>query len=67
VADVKQQQEESERACREQVEELTLLQIHGSELCLAIVGPPRVRSHLSEGMQITVLRHTEMAEQLAAL
>jgi hypothetical protein len=49
------------------VEELTLLQTWGSELCLAIVGPLRVRSHLSKGMQIIGLCHTEMAEQLATL
>jgi hypothetical protein len=33
----------------------------GSELCQAIVDPPKVRSHLSEGMQMTTLRHTEIA------
>jgi hypothetical protein len=31
------------------------------------IGPPRVRSHMSEGMWITALRHTEMEEELAAL
>jgi hypothetical protein len=45
--------EEFEREHREQFEELTLLQTQGYELCLAIVGPPRVRNHLSEGMQIS--------------
>jgi chromosome segregation ATPase len=50
VADTERWQEESNRKCQEWVEELTLLQARGSELCQAIVGPPRVRSHLSEGM-----------------
>jgi hypothetical protein len=36
--------------CWERVEELTFLQTQGSEICLDIVGPLRVRSHLSEGM-----------------
>jgi hypothetical protein len=44
-----------------------LLQTQGSELCLAIVGAPRVRNHLSEGMRLTALRHTEMARELAVL
>jgi hypothetical protein len=39
----------------------SFLQTKGSELYLTIVGPPRVRNHLSEGMHITVLRHTDMA------
>jgi hypothetical protein len=38
------------------------IQLHGH-----LVGPLRVRSHLSEGMRIAVLLHTKMAEQLAAL
>jgi hypothetical protein len=59
--------EESKRKCQEWVEELTLLQAWGSELCQAIVGHPRVRSHLSEGMRITTLHHAEMAKQLAVL
>jgi hypothetical protein len=37
----------SERERQEQFEELTLLQTRGSKLCLAIVGPPQVRNHLS--------------------
>jgi hypothetical protein len=31
------------------------------------VGPPMVRGHLSEGMRISLVRHTEMAEQLIML
>jgi hypothetical protein len=55
------------REHREQFEELILLQTRGFELCLAIVGPPRVRNHLLEGMRTVALRHTEMAGELAAL
>jgi hypothetical protein len=36
-------------------------------LCLAIVSPPRVRNHLSEGMLITDIHHTEMARELTVL
>jgi hypothetical protein len=43
------------------------LQTRGSELCLAIVGPLRVRSHLSVEMRIASLQHIEMAGELAAL
>jgi hypothetical protein len=49
-----------------QFEELTLLQTQGSKLCHAIVSPPWSRHHLSEGMQLATLRHTEMAGELAA-
>jgi hypothetical protein len=56
-----------ERERQEQFEELTLLQTSGSELCLAIFGPPRVRNQLSEGMRLVTLRHTEMAGELSAL
>jgi hypothetical protein len=58
-------QETSEREHRACFEELTLLQTQGSELCHAIVGPPRAK-HLSEGMQLVALHHTEMAGELAA-
>jgi hypothetical protein len=58
--------EESERDFREQFEELTHLQARGSELsCHSI--PLRVRNHLSEGMQISTLSHTKMAEEVATL
>jgi hypothetical protein len=67
AADAEWQREVSEREHREQSEELTLLHNQGSELCLAIVGSPRVRNHLSEGMWITTLRHTEMARELVVL
>jgi hypothetical protein len=60
-------QEVSKREHREQFKELTLLQTRGSELCHIIVRPPWVRCHLTEGMQLVALRHTEMAGELAAL
>jgi hypothetical protein len=59
--------EVSERGCQEQFEKLTLRHSRGSELCHAIISPPRPRHHLSEGMRIATLRHTEMAGELAAL
>jgi hypothetical protein len=43
VADADRQWEEAQRECRELVQELTLLQTRGSELCQAIVGPLKVR------------------------
>jgi hypothetical protein len=49
VDDAKHRWEVSERECWKHFEEVTLLQTRGSELCLAIVRPPRVRNHLSEG------------------
>jgi hypothetical protein len=36
-------------------------------LCLAIVGPSQVRSHLSARMWAAALCHTKMAGELAAL
>jgi hypothetical protein len=36
----------------------------GSELCLAIVDPPMVWSHLSKGMWIATVHHVEMAGHL---
>jgi hypothetical protein len=59
--------EVSKGECHEQFEELTLLQNQGSELCLAIVGPPKVRNPLSEGMRVATFLHTEMARELAML
>jgi hypothetical protein len=59
-----QAQEVSERERLEQFEELTILQIQGSELCHAIIGPPQARHHLSEGKRLAALHHTEMAEEL---
>jgi hypothetical protein len=56
-----------EKGHREHFEELTLLQTWDSDLCLAIIGPPRVRNHLSEGMHTIALHHTEMARELAML
>jgi hypothetical protein len=58
TADVVRRWEMSKRECQQHFEELTLLRTQGFELCLAIVGPPRVRNHLSEGMRLAVLRHT---------
>jgi hypothetical protein len=52
---------------REQFEELTLLQTWGLELCLAIVGPPQVRNHLSKEMHSAALCHIEMDGELVTL
>jgi hypothetical protein len=57
----------SEREHRQQFVYLTLLQTRGSELCHAIIGPPRVRNHLSEGMRIAALHHTKMVKELTVL
>jgi hypothetical protein len=59
--------EVSEREHREQFEEFTLLQSRVSELCHAIIDTPRAMHHLSEGMWLVALRHTEMARVLATL
>jgi hypothetical protein len=57
----------SERECQEQFEELTLRQTRGSELCHAIIVPPWARHHLTKGMLLAALHHTEMVGVLAAL
>jgi hypothetical protein len=67
AADAERQRDESERGHREQLEEFTLLQTRGSKLCFAIIGPIRMRNHLSEGMQIAALHHTEMVGEFATL
>jgi hypothetical protein len=67
AVDAEWRREESEREHQEQFEELTLLQTRGSELCLAIISPPRVRNHLSKGMWIAAFHHTEMAREHAVL
>jgi hypothetical protein len=59
--------EVSERERREQFEELTFVQTRGFELCHAIVGSPRARHRLSEGVRLATLCHTEMAIELTAL
>jgi hypothetical protein len=59
-----QAQEVFERERLEQFEELTILQIQGSELCHAVIGPPQARHHLSDGKHLAALHHTEMAEEL---
>jgi hypothetical protein len=67
AADAEQQREESKRAHQEQFEEPTLLHTRGSELCLSIICPPRVRNQLLEGMRIATLCHAEIAGKLATL
>jgi hypothetical protein len=67
AVDAERQLDESERGCQEKLEELTILQTRDSELCFAIVGPPFVRNHLLEWMQIAALHHNMMAGELAAL
>jgi hypothetical protein len=62
-----QAREVSEGQCREQFEELTLLQTQGSEPCNTIAGPHGVRHHLFEGLQLAALHHTEMAGELSVL
>jgi hypothetical protein len=59
--------EVSGREHREQFQELTLLQTWGSKLCHTIVTPSRERHHLSEGMWLAALHHTEMAREFAVL
>jgi hypothetical protein len=56
--------EVSEREHQARFEECTLLQTRGSKLCHAIIGPPRSRHHLSDGMKLAALRHTKMAREL---
>jgi hypothetical protein len=67
VADSARQLVVSEREHQEQFDELSLLHAWGSELCLMIIGPPRVRNHLSVQMWAATLRHTKMAGELAML
>jgi hypothetical protein len=43
------------------------MQTRGFELCLSIVGPPRVRNHISEGMRPMTLCHIEMDGEHAML
>jgi hypothetical protein len=50
------------RAC---FEKLTLLQTHGSKLCHAVISPPLAK-HISEGMRLAALRHTEVVGELVA-
>jgi hypothetical protein len=59
-------QEEVEGQCAHHIEELTLLRLRGSELCLTIVNAPS-QDPLHEGMQFAVVRYTEVATQLATL
>jgi hypothetical protein len=62
-----QAREVFEKERQAQFEEPTILQTWGSELCHAIVGPPRARHHLSKGMRLAALHHTEMVEEFAVL
>jgi hypothetical protein len=64
MADVEHWWEVSERDCQEHCEELTLLYTRGSVLCRAIVGPPWLRNHLSNGMWRSAPRHIEMDGEL---
>jgi hypothetical protein len=65
LAEERQAWEASEKEHQEHFMELTLLHTRGSELCHAIVNPPRAR-HMSKGMRLAALRHTGMAGELAA-
>jgi hypothetical protein len=67
VADANRWWKDAERECQKLVQERTLLQTQGSELCQAIVGPLKLRGHLLEGIQIAASHHTEMAKQFAVL
>jgi hypothetical protein len=62
VANADRWWEETKRECHEWVQELTLMQTWGFDLYQAIVGPPKVRGHLSKGMWIVAVHHTEDAE-----
>jgi hypothetical protein len=53
--------------CQEQFKEFSHLWNWGAELCLAIVGPSQVRSHLLARMRTAALHHTKMAGELTAL
>jgi hypothetical protein len=66
VVDAKHWQEEAERQCATVAEELALLQIRGSELCLAIVAPS-IWDPLREGMWVTGTYQAEMVRQLGTL
>jgi hypothetical protein len=57
----------SEMERREQFGKLSLLWAWGAELCLAIVGPSQVRSHLLARMRVAALHHTKMVGELTAL
>jgi hypothetical protein len=67
AVDAKRRWAESERECQEWVQEVTLLQAEGSELCQTIVGPLKVRGLLLEGMWIAAICHTEMVVQFTML
>jgi hypothetical protein len=67
AADAERRWEVFDKEHREQFEEPTLLQTRGSKLCHAIVGPPRVRNHLSRWMRLAGLHHTVILESLPSL
>jgi hypothetical protein len=48
---------------RSHIEELSLLQTWGSEMCHAIIGPAQAK-HMFEGMWLSALYHTEMVGEL---
>jgi hypothetical protein len=58
---------EDELVVERRARELTLLQTRGSELCHIIVSLTWARHHLSKGMRLVALHHTEMAGELASL
>jgi hypothetical protein len=62
AADVNRWQEDVDERCRDLVQELTLLQTRGSELCHTIIDPPMVRGHQSEGMQVATNHQAEMSK-----
>jgi hypothetical protein len=65
LAEERRAWEASEKEHQEHFMELTLLHTRGSELCHAIISPPRAR-HRSNGMRLATLRHTKMDGELAA-
>jgi hypothetical protein len=58
--------EEAEGQCEHLVEELTLLWLTGSELCLTIVGGP-LQGPLYEGMRFTAAHYTRVIARLSTL
>jgi hypothetical protein len=66
AADADQRWEEAEGQCEDRAEELSLLRIRGSVLCLTMVGTPQW-SPLHEGMQFAVSCHPEVAMRLATI
>jgi hypothetical protein len=57
----------SETEHQEQFEELSLLWSWGVKLCLSIIGPSQVMSHLPTRMRATALHHAGVVGELTAL